>query len=194
VAPGVVEGLVSSLLKILGAGTLAFMTLAMAQEWTVFDQAWFGSAKNAPELPETERKAASDAVYATVKVMEHVYSSGGDPRFLERMPASDAVLEEIRADIDYLRLNQRRQEISLDRLDVMAIHPVSAHRVEIQTREIWSVRVDWIGGGEAAEPAAQRLVHGTYRLSRGARGWRVQSWEPSEPWRESESSERRGDP
>jgi len=193
VAPGVVEGLVRSLLKILGGGTLAFMALAMAQEWTVFDQAWFGSARSAADLPEPERKAASDTVYAMLKVMEHLYSSGGDSRFAARMPASDAVLEEIQADLDYLSLNQRRQDISLDRLDVVEIHPVDAERVELRTREIWSVRVDPIRGSEAAEPAAQRLVHATYRLSRDARGWRVQSWEPSEPWRESESASRPSD-
>jgi hypothetical protein len=180
-----VEGLVTQLLKILAGGTLAFMAVAVAQEWSLFGPAWFGSPGAGTVMPEDEKKAASDTVYEMLKLMEHSYSSGGDPRFAARMPASDAVLGEIQVDLDYLRQNHRRQEIALDRLDVVEIHPVDADRVEIQTREIWSVRVDWIRERDEAEPAARRLVHGTYRLSRGGRGWRVESWEPSEPWRES---------
>ena len=173
----------SPLLKILGGGLVVFMTLAMAQEWDVFDQAWFGAPEAAPPLPEAERKSAADTVHRMLRLMEHLYGSGGDARFIERIPAAAAVLAEIQSDVEYLRKNQRRQEISLERLDVTGIEARGPDRVEIETRETWSVRIVWAGGGADAERAQVRRVYGRYRLARGQRGWQVEGWDPSEPWR-----------
>ena len=173
----------SPLLKILGGGLAVFMTLAMVQEWDVFDRAWLGAPKAAPPLPETERKAAADTVYRMLRLMEHLYGSGGDPRFIERLPASAAVVEEIRADVEYLRQNHRRQEISLDRLDVTAIEARGPDDIEIETRETWSVRIVWAEEGTDTGSEQRQRVHARYRLARGNQGWRVEGWDPSEPWR-----------
>ena len=44
------------LLKILAGGTVAFMALAVAQEWSLFGQAWFGSPGKQEVMPEPERR------------------------------------------------------------------------------------------------------------------------------------------
>ena len=171
------------LLKLLGWGLVVFMGLAIAQEWEVFDEAWFGAPPAAPPLPEAERRAASDTAHQLLRLMEHAYGSEGDTRFMERMPASPRVLEELRADVDYLRQNRRRQELSLERLDVTGIEEQGPDRVEIETREMWRVGFARSGGDGSGLRGHARLVYGRYRLARGRRGWQVEGWDPSEPWR-----------
>jgi hypothetical protein len=180
------ERAVKALLKILAGGTVLFIAVAVVQEWSLFGKAWFGTPETEAAMPDGEKKAASDTVYRMLKVMEHLYASGGDPRFAERMPVSKAVLEEIQADLEYLRRNHRRQEMSLDRLEVTGIEAPAANRVQIETRETWSIRIAWADEEAIADGGHQRRVYGTYRLTRGDRGWRVEGWDPSVPWRPAE--------
>jgi hypothetical protein len=168
---------VKSLLKILLVGFAAFMTLAIADEWSYFTSAWFGEEQSqAPELPEEEQKAAADAVYLTLSLMRHLYASGGDPRFAERMPAGEGLVEEMMADIDYLARNRRLQNPELLRLEVLSIEPLGEDRVEIASREEWRFALSHATGAEAVPPRSQTL-QAKYLVVRSAQGWRVEGWE-----------------
>ena len=170
-----------NLLKILGGGFLAFMVLAMAQEWEVFSSAWFGAPGSAVEVSEADRKAASDTVHLTLTLMQHLYASGGDPRFAERMPASPGVVDEMLADIDYLSRNHRRQEMELQRLEVASIEALSEDALDIRTREYWSYRINLVVDSAApGEPDHQR-TYGKYLVIRRGQGWQVARWELDEP-------------
>ena len=78
--------------------------------------------------------------------------------------------------------------MSLDRLEVTGIESPGADRVQIETRETWSVRIVWAEAEAVVDDGHQRRVYGTYRLTRGPGGWIVEGWEPSAPWRPSERS------
>ena len=129
------------LLQILGGGFVAFMVLAIGQEWEFFASAWFG--RSAPEvvLAEEDRQAAVAAVRMTLELSRHLYASGGDPRFAERMPASERMVEALMKDIDYLANNHRRQDNQLRRLEVVAVRALGPGWVEVRTREEWLARI-----------------------------------------------------
>ena len=96
--------------KILLGGFVVFMGLAITEEWGMFSSAWFGESEPEASLTDEERKSAADAVHLTLSLMRHLYLSGGDPRFAERMPAARGIVEEILADVRYLARNQRVQD------------------------------------------------------------------------------------
>lgn len=166
------------LLKIVGGSFVVFMVLAIAQEWAFFSSAWFGDDEvAAPALEEADRRAAADTVHRLLTVMRHYYASGGDPRFIERAPASDGLLEEIRADVEYLARNHRYQEMDLERMDVLGIDELAAETVEIRTRERWTVQFVNAVGGSPIGPTGRQTVHAKYLVVRGVSGWSVEGWE-----------------
>jgi len=169
------------LTKILVVGFFAFVVVALAQEWKSVSSDWFGSNDTEISISEADRKAAADSVHLVLTLISHLYGSGGDSRFVERIPASEGVLEEVLADIAYLRRNHRRQEMVLDRLEIVTAEPLDADRVEIRTREYWQVRLFWITGSGEADPPRTLETHGKYLVVRGARGWRVEGWDLVEP-------------
>ncbi len=170
-----------ALLKILGGGFLAFMLLAIADEWAFFSAAWFGDGgDDAPAADEAEQKAAADAVHRTLTLMRHLYLSGGDPRFADRMPAADGVKEEMLADIVYLGRRHLLQDPDLQRLDVMPVEILAEGRLELRTRELWRFRV-LRAGGEEVEPQREQTVEATYLVTRGGSGWRVEGWQLEAP-------------
>jgi hypothetical protein len=176
-----VEEPVKALLQILLAGFVAFMGLAIAQEWEMFSSAWFGEPEPRVTMTDEENKAVSDTVHLTLSLMRHLYLSGGDPRFAERIPAAQGIVEEVLADVKYLARNRRVQDTELIRLDVLAVDPLAEGRAEVRTRERWQVRVRWAhGGGEAAPPRLHEL-HGRYLVVLGGKGWRVEGWEIIDP-------------
>ncbi len=165
------------LLKILGGGFVVFMLLAIADEWAFFSAAWFGAREEpTAELPEADQKAAADALHLTLELMGHLYRSGGDPRFADRMPASDGVKEEMLADILYLGRQHLLQDTELRRLDVMSVDRLGEGRLELRTRERWRFRVVRADGSGAVEPPRTRTVEAAYLVVRGGSGWRVEGW------------------
>jgi len=169
------------LLKILVGGFLAFMALSIVDQWEFFASSWLGSKVERPSLSEQERKQAADAVHMMLTLMRHYYSSGGDPRFAERMPAAEGVLDEMAADVEYLARNHRVQDMELVRLDVTSVDELGRDRVEIRTREHWRVRIRWAAGGSESEAPTFQTVHGKYLVVSGGRGWRVEGWDHAEP-------------
>lgn len=167
------------LLKILLGGFLAFMVLAIADEWAFFYASWFGETEPPAELSEVEQKAAADALHETLTLMRHYYLSGGDPRFTERMPAGEWIIEELKADALYLGRHHLIQDTDLQRLDVMSVDVLSEDRLELTVRELWRVRLLRAADRMLAEEPRLQQVEGTYLLVRTGRGWRVDGWEPN---------------
>jgi hypothetical protein len=127
---------------------------------------------------EVDLEAASEVVEQLLVLMGHLYGTGGDPRFAERIPASPAVIDEMLADIEYLGRNHRRQEPILQKLEIVAVDPIGADRVEVRTREFWIHRVYWAVGDRAeTEPARSQVVNGRYLVARQPSGWRVEAWD-----------------
>jgi len=172
---------VKPLLKIVLGGFLVFMVLAIAQEWSFFSQSWFGTAEPETELAADDREGAVQAVELTLDLMRHLYASGGDSRFADRMPTSQGVLEEMLADIDYLTRNQRRQDPKLERLDVEAVEFLGTKSVEVRTRELWSIRFLWLDGSGESDPHRVEVVRSRYLVTPGSTGWIVGGWEALGP-------------
>lgn len=166
-----------ALSKILLGGFLLFMALAIVQEWSFFSQAWFGKEEPPPELTPEEREGAVEALALALDLMRHLYASGGDTRFADRMPTSAGVLEEMLVDIDYLTRNRRRQDPKLERLEVEAVEPLGTGTVEVRTRELWSIRFFWLDGSGESDPHRVEVVNSRYLVSRGSTGWVVEGWE-----------------
>ena len=169
-----------ALLAILSVGTVAFMLLAIGQEWSFFSTSWFGTAEAPAEMSEPERRAAADAVHRTLTLATHLYRSGGDRRYSERMPASEVVVEEMVDDIRYLGRRHLVQEASLEKLDVMALAPLGAERVEVRTRELWVVRLLDARTREARAAPERHVVRAKYLVARVAQSWRVEGWDLAE--------------
>lgn len=167
----------SGLVKIVLAGFVAFMLLAMTQEWELFYTSWFVKAEAEEDSLDTEQQEATAAIRLTLELMRHLYASGGDPRFAERIPASESVVDEMQQDIDYLAINHRRQEPGLLKFEVASIQSLGEDRIEVTTREFWQWKIDWIDGSGEAEPARYEVVHGRYLVVRGAKGWAVAAWD-----------------
>lgn len=163
-------------LQILTGGLVAFMVLAIGQEWRYFTTEWFGNAPSESELLAEERDGAITAVRMTLELTRHLYASGGDPRFSERMPASDDLIQELMKDVDYLANNHRRQEQRLDELEIVDVTALDERRVEVRTRELWTTRAVWLDGSAASDPVTQ-IVFAKYLVSEGTQGWQVGAWD-----------------
>jgi hypothetical protein len=171
------------LTKILFGAFLAFMVLALVEERKIFFPGGAAAGRGADRavLSDQDSAEAVAAVRRTLALLAHYYGSGGDERFAERMPASDVVRQEIAADIRYLRANHRRQEPTLQRLEVESVRSLGEGAVEIRTREFWIHRFFWIGGSEELETPRSQVIYGNYLVSKQAQSWRVEGFEFSEP-------------
>lgn len=171
-----------SLVKILLGGFVVFMVLAIAQEWAFFSEAWFGAPASAePAVDEEQQRAAAGALRSHLALVSHLYSSDGDRRFAERIPASPDVVGEMMADIVYLRHNGRYQEMAMHGLEVLDVVPLSSDRVEIRTKEYWTVRSLFLADDSQADPPRAQIVFARYRLQREVAGWRVEAWDFDAP-------------
>ena len=166
-----------ALLKIVGGGFALFMVLAIAQEWTFFRTAWFGGDAEVETASDEDVREAVAAVRETLVLMRHLYTSGGDVRFAERLPASDGMVREMLDDIEYLHRTRRVQDLALRSLDVQEATPIDLDQVEVRTRELWEIRTTWLDDGSQSDPPRVAVVHGLYRVRRACAGWRVQSWD-----------------
>lgn len=170
------------LVRILLGGFVAFMVLAIADEWSFFSSAWFGAGeRRAVLVEEADKAAAVESLRLSLALVGHLYASGGDERFAERIPASPAVVAEMMADIVYLRHNGRYHELSLHGLEVLGIDPLSSDRVEIRTKEYWTVRTLFLADGSEADPPRGQTAFARYRMAREAAGWKIEAWDLDAP-------------
>jgi len=173
--------MVKGLIKILLGGFAVFMGLAVLQEWDYFATSWFGRAETPREASAEDRAAAAETVRQALVLMRHLYQSGGDPRFVERMPVSDALRDELMADVDYLRRNHRRQDPGLQKLEINSVDPLNPDRFEVRTREFWQVKFLSVVSDEPSDEPKWQIVLGRYLVVRAGPGWRVESWDFVEP-------------
>ena len=169
------------LFKTLLGGFLVFMVLAMIQERDFFAQAWFGKAEPGVEVPYEDLVEASDAVRMSLSLMQHFYMTEGDPRYAERMPVAEWVIDEMRQDIVYLSRNHRLQDATLQQMEILSVEALEVDRVEIVTREFWTIRMVRSGSGIETDAAKSHVAHSRYLVGRTGQGWRVDSWDPTLP-------------
>lgn len=165
------------LLKIVLGAFALFMILSIAQEWEFFSSAWFGEDDPPAPVTEEDRETAADTVRQMLTLMRHFYSSGGDPRFTERMLVSDGIRDEITKDVEYLRRNRRVQDPRMMRLEVLAVEFVGTDLFEVSTREFWQVHFFSAVDGEPSDEPVWQVSRGRYLTRRGSFGWSVESWE-----------------
>lgn len=165
------------LIKILLGGFAVFMVLSIAQEWEFFSSAWFGEDDAPVAVREVDRDEASDAVRQMLTLMRHFYSSGGDPRFAERMQVADGIREEISKDVEYLRRNHRVQDPRLMRLEIVSVELAGADLFEVRTREFWQVHFLSVVDRQPSDEPVWQVNRGRYLTRRGSLGWIVESWE-----------------
>lgn len=171
-----------ALAKILAGGFAVFMVLAIADEWSFFSTAWFGKPASAgPAVDEQQQQAAVGSLRSYLALVSHLYASDGDRRFAERIPASPGVVGEMMADIVYLRHNGRYQELVLHGLEVLDVAPLAADRVEVRTKEYWTIRTLFLADDTLADPPRGQIAFARYGLEREAAGWRVVAWELDVP-------------
>lgn len=169
------------LVKVLAAGLLVFMLLAVGQEWEVFAT---GLGLRAPatappaEPTAAERHAAEAAIRQFLSLARHYYLAAGDPRFTERMQASPAVVDEIARDVAYLRKNGRIQDPSLVSAQTVAVAALGDGAIEVKTREYWVIRTRFGASAQESDPSRATVVLGRYVVRRTDAGWRVEAWEP----------------
>jgi hypothetical protein len=170
------------LLKIVVAGLLVFIAVAIVQEWGYFASAWFGRgvSPDAPAQDENEARGLA-VVRESLALMAHYYSSGGDQRFAERMPVSPVLLEEFRQDVEYLSRNNRYQDCSLQKLELLSAVSVGQDALELKTREFWIHRTFWSDGQGESDPPRSDILYPRYRLVRDNAGWRIYGREFDRP-------------
>ena len=167
----------TGLLKIVGGAFAVFMLLAIAQEWEFFSSAWFGEAVPRTDVTDAAKEEAAAAVRRTLTLMRHYYSSGGDPRFAERMLVSDGIREELLQDVEYLRRNRRVQDPRLVRMEILSVEGAGRDLYEVQTREFWQFRFLSRADRQPSDEPVWQVNRGRYLVRRGSFGWSVESWE-----------------
>jgi len=166
---------VKNLVKILVIGGVLFTGVCILQDWRNFFRVAPENAEGADQA-EVEA-AASNTVQQFVSIARHAYQSGGDPRFAERLPASEPVIAELLDEIEYLKKNGRVQIGTLQRFEVLAIERVAANRAIVRTAEDWVVYTADPASGARFEPDRLHAVFAEYRLARRGPAWQVAEWD-----------------
>jgi hypothetical protein len=167
---------VKRFLQILAGSALLFVVLAMIEERETFTRNWF-EPPEAFRAAATERRAAAETVHAFRTLAAHWYGTGGDARFGERLPAAPQVLDELRADIAYVRANGRLETPRLMRIEFLASDVTSENEAEVRTREYWVTEFHWSGGG-VSDHTRSDVLFARYRLGKDGARWVVTAWDP----------------
>ena len=130
-----------------------------------------------PTLSAEDREQAEKSLRHYLTLTGHLYRSDGDPRFLERMLASQQVTDDLMADIVYLRRNGRYQEPTMQGLEIVEVQLASPGKVEVQTLEYWVIRTRSLADGAETDPVRSDVLRARYLMSKENTGWIVQMWE-----------------
>ena len=117
-----------------GLFAVAFVALAMADEWAIFRDAWF-SPPRGPERSESAPEAER-AVRALAAAIDRAYRGG--PAALDAAPAGAALLADLRAEIAFARRPGAGTPEGLRRLDVLAARPEPGGAWRVATEETWA--------------------------------------------------------
>jgi hypothetical protein len=181
--------MVKNFVKILLGAFALFMVLSIVQEWNFFASAWFGKAESGWQPTEVEAKAMADTLGLYQRLASHLYGSGGDPRFADRIPAAPHLVDEMLGDIEYVKRNHRVQRPELIRMEVLSSEPLRANAVEFRTREYWVTSFFWLTGEESGDPPVSQVLHMKYLITREGQAWQVAGWDCDEPAADSVEAE-----
>lgn len=171
------------LVIILVAGVVAFMAVAIVQERELFLNALAGRpTRPSTKVSDEHLKSAAAALQRFHSVSRHLYASGGDPRFAERLLAEPPVVDELLQDIAYLRRFGRTQSAELMGLEVLESSPAGpGNRIELKTREYWIIHLLRLADRQPEEPPRSQVQYVTYRLKLDGTTWRLHGWELGDP-------------
>lgn len=169
----------TALIRIAGGALAVFLVLGGIQEWRSLAAPLLPPERRL-ELSQADRRAAAATVYRFVQLSSHLYATGGDRRFAERLPSSPALIDEIVRDARYVLHNERVQEPSLMRLDIASIESPSPDVITVGVKEYWTTRY-YFKVDHSFDAVRSDVVLVQYRLQRDAGSWRVMSWDPKEP-------------
>lgn len=167
------------LIIILLAATLVFVVLAMIQEPETFVPLFLPT-----DEPVAEDPVLPPEIITTLSefnsVLEHYYRFSGDERFLKRLPASDAIRNELRAEITYLVANGIMQTLVKTRGSILSEGQVAPGVWELLTEEEWRLQYhDGSGSPVNAEPIITTIrIRYVIRLT--DQEWQVVIMEPSQ--------------
>ncbi len=163
-----------NLIKILVIGGVLFTVVCIVQDWRNFFRVGQDSALSDDAELEAE---LTNTIQQFVEIARHVYQSGGDARFAERLPASEAVIAELMNEIAYLKKNGRVQLSRLARFEVLEVERVAENRAIVRTAEDWVVYMADSRSGARFDPDHLHSVHAEYRLARRGPAWQVAQWD-----------------
>lgn len=164
------------LLLILAVSAALFMGLAILQEWDLFHPFFLGkeaAAAPVPECPPEARKALDQ--FNTL--LPHLYLFGGDPRFFDRLPASERVKQAIAEDLDYLARTGIVQVMDRREFDVLDQRPLQGGAWEVRTEETWALHYESPKGERFSDDKTWTVVW-RYVLHKSVGGWEVAVSEP----------------
>lgn len=167
-----------ALAKILAAGLLLFVTAAALQHRSPLSAA-LGTRSGAALVEGAREPAPQEAletVLAFLKLSGSFYGSGGDPRVAERLPASEAVIDELARDVEFLWRQRRLQQQELAGVEVDSADRLGEAGAEVAIREYWTIRtVDARDRRPLGEPRSA-VVFCRYRLARDGTAWKIVAW------------------
>ena len=150
-------------LTVLAAGLLILGAAALRVQGAA------GAAGTAPS-PE-DREAAVDAVRTLISLSGHYRGAAGDERFLERIPATPPVLDELRREQRFATHLRAVTEERTIRADIADVRRVAEGRLEVDVTEY---RITHTASEKGGEPVTRSdVVRTRYVVARLPGGWRI---------------------
>lgn len=163
---GVADGL-RAFAAIVAAGAVAFSVAAARLSRA--------SERDARPLAGQEALGLARTVETFLRMGAHLHASSGDARFADRLEAPPEVVEELLADIGFVRHGGRIEEPQLVRVEVRDARAAGPSGAEVRTREYWVTRSRSLVRAEPVRSEAS-VVEARYALERASSGWRVVDW------------------
>jgi hypothetical protein len=161
-----VEAVVRRFLGVVAAGLALFAADALRAR-----------SDRGAKASEQDLADAREAVRSFVSLSRHLYASGGDRRFAERLPASKDLVAEILADADL----QRRKLGGIEQQHLVRASFGSARapepgRVELDVREYWVFTRAAPAPSATPAPSTSAVLDVRYTVQREGPSWRVVAW------------------
>lgn len=164
-------------LGLLAGSTLVFMTLSIIEEWEVFRPLFIpGTQAVVEESPEE----INQTIDRFNMLLIHFYRYGGDRRFLQRLPASTKIQNELDEDAEYLKMSRIVQDMDLVRTSPVSHRTIGNDIYEQVREEEWSLIYRNINGDPLSDRKRFFVVTLRYVVCKTVDGWTILSMEPSD--------------
>jgi len=164
------------LILIILTATILFFSLAIAEDWQNFKFLFFKKEIKKKEFPEEILKTIDN--YNTI--LEHIYRFSGDERFLERLPASDELKNEIFEDLYYLSSFKIIQDLKLKKIEVLSKKLLNESQAIVSTSEEWDLFYLDENGHPLLKKPMNFSINNSYYLKKGILGWVIEKIEISD--------------